>query len=212
MNNKLVLGALGTCFAVTCFNANAAVVSTDWQTPGDNLITLDDVSGLQWLDLTETYGLMFDYVSGQFDVGSEFEGFRYATDAEVQALWSNFGIDLSTGAPTSVAGADPNVEIAAGILGNTWNIYAFFDYPFGASGITANTGGTGHSAMGAYQTDFGFTTYETIGTITSSDTLTNIQPYGSYLVMGSPVPVPAAVWLFGSGLLGLIGIMGRKKV
>jgi hypothetical protein len=27
----------------------------------------------------------------------------------------------------------------------------------------------------------------------------------------SPVPVPAAVWLFGSGLLGLIGIAKRKK-
>ena len=26
------------------------------------------------------------------------------------------------------------------------------------------------------------------------------------------VPVPAAVWLFGSGLLGLIGIARRKKV
>jgi len=28
----------------------------------------------------------------------------------------------------------------------------------------------------------------------------------------NPVPVPAAVWLFGSGLLGLVGIARRKKV
>jgi len=28
----------------------------------------------------------------------------------------------------------------------------------------------------------------------------------------SAVPVPAAVWLLGSGLLGLVGIAGRKKV
>ena len=27
----------------------------------------------------------------------------------------------------------------------------------------------------------------------------------------TPVPVPAAVWLFGSGLLGLIGVARRKK-
>ena len=27
----------------------------------------------------------------------------------------------------------------------------------------------------------------------------------------TPVPVPAAVWLFGSGLLGLIGVAKRKK-
>ena len=28
---------------------------------------------------------------------------------------------------------------------------------------------------------------------------------------GTVVPVPAAVWLFGSGLIGLIGIARRKK-
>jgi len=27
----------------------------------------------------------------------------------------------------------------------------------------------------------------------------------------APVPVPAAMWLFGSGLLGLVGIARRKK-
>jgi len=35
---------------------------------------------------------------------------------------------------------------------------------------------------------------------------------GSGFVTGTPaVPVPAAVWLFGSGLIGLIGIARRKK-
>jgi len=27
----------------------------------------------------------------------------------------------------------------------------------------------------------------------------------------SAVPIPAAVWLFGSGLLGLVGVMRRRK-
>jgi hypothetical protein len=30
-------------------------------------------------------------------------------------------------------------------------------------------------------------------------------------IVNQPVPVPAAVWLFGSGLLGLVGIARRKK-
>lgn len=29
--------------------------------------------------------------------------------------------------------------------------------------------------------------------------------------LGNPIPVPAAVWLFGSGLLGLVGVARRKK-
>lgn len=41
-------------------------------------------------------------------------------------------------------------------------------------------------------------------------------PYGLELrgvvnAAASPIPVPAAVWLFGSGLLGLVGIARRKK-
>ncbi|MGB5259033.1 MAG: VPLPA-CTERM sorting domain-containing protein [Gammaproteobacteria bacterium] len=28
----------------------------------------------------------------------------------------------------------------------------------------------------------------------------------------SPVPIPAAAWLFGSGLIGLVGIARRRKV
>jgi hypothetical protein len=34
---------------------------------------------------------------------------------------------------------------------------------------------------------------------------------GSVPFSGAAVPVPAAVWLFGSGLLGLVGIARRKK-
>ncbi len=35
-------------------NVNAAIISVDWQTTGDNLITQDTASGLDWLDLTVT--------------------------------------------------------------------------------------------------------------------------------------------------------------
>jgi hypothetical protein len=65
--------------------------------------------------------------------------------------------------------------------------------------------------MGAYQTEFGFTTYEINGSQQVSDALPGIAPYGSYLVSGSVVPVPAAVWLFGSGLIALWGVARREK-
>ncbi len=37
-------------------NANAGLISIDWKTAGDNLITYDTNTGLNWLDLTETVG------------------------------------------------------------------------------------------------------------------------------------------------------------
>ncbi len=39
----------------------------------------------------------------------------------------------------------------------------------------------------------------------------NISGTGNCSVAVNPVPVPAAIWLFGSGLVGLIGISRRKK-
>jgi hypothetical protein len=39
----------------------------------------------------------------------------------------------------------------------------------------------------------------------------NISGSGDCSASVSPVPVPAAIWLFGSGLLGLIGISRRKQ-
>ncbi|MCX2979455.1 VPLPA-CTERM sorting domain-containing protein [Halieaceae bacterium IMCC14734] len=196
--------------AAISISSNAALVSKDWQSTGDNLITHDTETGLNWLNLTATYGATFDAVTHEFRIGGQFEGFRYATDAEVEDLWLKFDIDLSTGAATSVPDWDANVQTAATQLGNTWNIYAAWDYPYGVSGITATVSGPGHSALGAYQTDWGPTVYETNGVITISDTLANIQPYGSYIVSVPEVPLPAAAWLFGSALLGL-GAIKRKR-
>ena len=40
---------------------------------------------------------------------------------------------------------------------------------------------------------------------------TNQQSYQLDNMVYSPVPVPAAVWFFGSGLIGLVGVARRKK-
>lgn len=51
-------------------------------------------------------------------------------------------------------------------------------------------------------------------TLTTTDTLFNGEDFTRAQFMHvapAPVPVPAAVWLFGSGLIGLIGLARRKK-
>jgi len=208
---KSILGA--TCAGLVFFssNASAAVVSADWNNLGDNLITQDTVSGLNWLDLTETNGLSYDYVSGQLGTGGQYEGFRYATDSEVVALWANWGVNLATGASGSISGPDSNVQGAASTLGNIFP-EASNQYLAGALGITIDSPATGNrSQLGAFITFNPTNTYYYLdGSYAQLDS--NALVYsGSYLVETAVVPIPAAVWLFGSGLIGLIGIARRKK-
>ena len=51
----------------------------------------------------------------------------------------------------------------------------------------------------------------TIDQITGIATLVGTGSYSDIRGLAAVVPVPAAVWLFGSGLLGLIGMARRKK-
>jgi hypothetical protein len=55
-------------------------------------------------------------------------------------------------------------------------------------------------------------TIQFLGTFTSiSFTVPTNESWHGFTVGVQQVPVPPAVWLFGSGLLGLIGIATRKK-
>ena len=186
--------------------SQAQIVSADWKTAGDNLITRDTTSGLDWLDLTETTSM--GYVNVLAD--STFAGWRSASVTEVATLWSHFGtgVDLSSPSTTQAVGfIDPNVTIAAGFLGNTYAVLAGYT---GSKGNTANTGVNAgfQVTMSAYITPTGNTVYERADFGPAGQSAGTI---GTYLVQTSPVPVPAAVWLLGSGLLGMIGIAKRRR-
>jgi hypothetical protein len=197
--------------AAVSFNAGAAIFD-------NGTYTTDTTSGLNWLDLTETTNLTYSYVSGELSAGGMFEGWRYATDEEVIALFEQFNIDLSVGAPAyqNNAPAPQGLIDIVALLGNTLNEYDS-SYDYGVLGITADTRPTSDPAfaknrMGAFHYSpsnemyYNASDYE----ITSVD-VANIY-LGSYLVADTTtVPVPAAAWLFGSGLLGLIGVARRKK-
>jgi hypothetical protein len=72
------------------------------------------------------------------------------------------------------------------------------------------------SALGTTVQLFGFTGNGTKGTIQSYSLGTaGVDASGNLTFTGNstgaPVPLPAAVWLFGSGLLGLVGVSRRRK-
>ena len=207
--NNIVMKIASTATAlILSSSVNAALISEDLNTLSDGLITRDTTSGLRWLDLTETRGLSYNYVNSQFGSDGLYEGWRMATPAEVVGLWLNFNIDLSAGAYSYGNGIiDPNIQLATEVIGETYH----------PAGLNLYTGVHGWvkdnfliTAVGTYSYNNSTNNYFPLrhDTVSGYGGITD-PTSGVYVV--STVPVPPAVWLFGSGLLGLIGVARRKK-
>ncbi|MGM8226755.1 PEP-CTERM sorting domain-containing protein [Cellvibrio sp. ARAG 10.3] len=86
------------CFLVLTalsLNASAALIQYDWKTEGDNGIILDDVSGLEWLDLDQSGRHSYNEMEDLLASGGALEGFRFATVGEFEGLLQNNGINPS---------------------------------------------------------------------------------------------------------------------
>jgi T5SS/PEP-CTERM-associated repeat protein len=69
---------------------------------------------------------------------------------------------------------------------------------------------------GTYEVGSGFGAFDTINLPGLSPGLewdvSNLYVSGEIAIIGSPVPVPGAFWLLGSGLLGLVRLRGKRAV
>ena len=59
---RVLLTAVLLCLSYLSVSANAALLTLDWQTSDDGLITLDTSTGLEWLDITVTNSTAFEDV------------------------------------------------------------------------------------------------------------------------------------------------------
>lgn len=106
-----LIGILFTCMAATG-PAQAELVNADWRVAGDQLLTLDTETGLEWLNVEQTYRRSRAEVVQLFGIDQEFEGFRFATLDEFQTLLKNAGI------PLTFDHADPSNNFLAGTMKN----------------------------------------------------------------------------------------------
>lgn len=81
---------LASVFA-TAGSPHAALISTSDGVFGADSVTLDTATGLEWLDLTLSINRSYNDVSANFGVGGDFEGWRYATAADLVTLFTNAG-------------------------------------------------------------------------------------------------------------------------
>jgi len=193
----------------------------------------DTQSGLDWLDVTASINRSYNDVSTQFGTGGDFAGWRYATAAEFGAMWDNI-----TGETAGINGPVQNSTYERGtviddvidLLGDTWHTgYMLTNgYPYcsesydpcvegdlrdtlGLLADTASPGGALHYRARILDDDRheeGYVDYLDTGLSTLPTSTSNF--YGSFLVRDTtPVPIPPAIALFASGLVG-IGVLRRK--
>jgi hypothetical protein len=193
------------------FNALAALVD-------NGSFTTDTGTGLDWLDITESD----DMLMAESLVA--FPDWRYATNSEVEGLfgklftgyydsnangycssWSSSGCHADQYQDTSNF-----ISLMGEHLDNDLYCYTglYFDEDNEARGMggclfadgTFRSEVYGMEYLGNYRRYVDEDSYSPIRSVS----------YGALLVRTTAVPIPAAVWLFGSALAGL-GWMRRKK-
>jgi hypothetical protein len=98
---RSLLVALLACAAVLVAwaPASALVMSADDPKFGPGSLTVDLATGYHWLDVTHSINRSIAGVSAQLGLGGDFEGFRYATQAEVTAFFESAGLSIGFGFP-----------------------------------------------------------------------------------------------------------------
>jgi len=208
MKKSRLLGAVA--IFIVSLSSNASLLD-------NGNTTIDTGTGLEWLDITLTVGQSYNDVLASSFVTTD--GYQYATEAEVEQLFTNAGgtptpgpaylpsniapaqllLDLMgctsylIGVPCDGAGEDwapamwgSSSEYIA-LIDDRWNLPEYI-VPGGHAGVLT-----------------------TRSFIHGDDSTSYRADVGSFLVRTSAIPIPAAVWLFGSGLLGLVGMARRKK-
>jgi len=201
---KLLKSSIVATALVLSTSTNAALIDN-----GD--FTTDTESKLDWLDLSFTYD-----IGGNYRI-SNFPGWRNATGSEVENLFTTLFGDAYTHSQyqgTLIYNTDVRYEevtSSAVLYQSLFGVNNTFTYAPGNSSSDA--------LYSIYEG--GYATRMT--SVVIADTYTaiydveelgfNDYPYGQghLLVRTSVVPVPSAVWLFGSGLIGLVGLARRKK-
>ena len=174
----------------------------------------DDDTGLDWLDMSYTDGMSYNSVLAATNGGS-LDGWTIASSAQVVEMITNhLGHAPVDGVNGHWDSLNYGVIDIQSMIGSTYGTTGQNAYTVGYTSdnsladptrqLTLQFGWyTGNPGEGYYRFDsWGSLSDET------SDFI------GTFLVRGdslNAVPVPAAVWLFGSGLIGLVGVARRKK-
>lgn len=170
--------------------------------------TLDTATNLQWLDLSASGGLSYNQVAAQFGSGGQFEGYRFATRAEVLTLFGDAGIpDVDVGFGGTAANKAPVTALMALMDADLWGLHDgngefgyFWTAGLGTGLLWSPPGNdaeatSGPNRIAAPNGDFAISY---LGSALVRDAATNI-------------PEPGGLGLVGAALLVLVGASRRSR-
>ncbi|GFO53511.1 hypothetical protein GMSM_05180 [Geomonas sp. Red276] len=209
-------------------HASASLISADDPRFGVGSCTLDTGTGLEWLDLTQTFGKSMDSINADSGVGGTFYGWRYATADELQTFYTNAGLYSSPGLSSNLFYAEWNLMGLIGFAPGYSNETAYYGsrYVWGITGtpVPPQTGlpagrliGSALYAAADYPVGTGFMrTYVNIGANVDDVTFRSTDTWsaeGSFLVRDdpSPVPEPSTLVLLTAGLAAAMWCRRRKR-
>lgn len=186
---------------------------------GDGLITLDPLTGLEWLDLSATQGLSYTAISKASSGYLADFGFRYADANDLWLFYQHAGVDFlgkpgdySTYAAWYYARNEAGVKNLLHFMSSTISIGPFQE----AVGMYVLYDGNGDfyqlKAASVHLNEDALESWVTISDTPYApgvDTCSFL--YASYLVRDSvPTPLPGAVVFLGSGIAALFGLKRRR--
>lgn len=210
MISKSIIGATGTCLAVASFNAGAALITHGALTTNDdgstNIITDTLNNKFEWLrfDILAplSYAETLAALSTQDGGGWSIAGLTQAT------MFADALLSDTTNLCTETVSTCGNVSNwSDGDLGANYDTNA--DYAW----YITNAGRTGYVTVDAISGDVILRGWSSLA---ASDAYATAGPFPELPVTWllyrdtTVVPLPASLWLFGAGLIGLIGIARRK--
>lgn len=224
---KSIIGATCTCLAVVSFNANANLIRNASFEDVPNASTGQGIMPSEWVVANVTpdtysndgsYGLL-PSAFGNFTGVTAFDGIRWVAGWSL-AGQERFGQALSVNLITDV---DYTMSgfLHQALRSDLNNPGGYEIYLTDTSSTTPVSGiylgflgETSSTAEGWQQYSFSFTATAEMSNLSflMFAPISNISAYpGLDSVSLSAVPVPAAVWLFGSGLIGLVGFARRNN-
>ena len=187
MSKKQLMMTLCAC---TMMQSASAAYITSVNTNGNNVVDYGSVQGQTWVDVE---------FFNQQTVSITFDNSVYPEDLVSMHFYNSTGVGWS-GFEFQLIGAGFGGPLAIEPQTTTLSSYTVHATDFS-------------DLYYDYTTHFtlGFDGLETNALLNGTGRFVT-APYTSYTLLLTPttVPVPAAVWLFGSGLLGLIGVARRK--